>query len=378
MSLRSKDKEFLQSTLELIRDKVDLISEDGDISFTLPQPREIYDYLNEYVVGQDRAKKLLSVAAHNHYKRLLIYKDNGFEEASKIDKTNIMLIGPTGSGKTYLVKHLAKMLNVPYYVADATTLTSAGYVGKDVDSLVEGLINSSGEKYDAAATGIIFIDEFDKLARRNDGTGRRDVGGEGVQQALLKLLEGTQVEIERSNGFGKVRFSIDTSNIFFIVGGAFPGLEEIIAAKTNKNNSSIGFNKNIEKEKAEKNLIHNVKTEMLEAFGFIPEILGRIPLIATLDELTKDELKHILTNVKNNLVDQYTRLFNYSKIDLTIEDEAIDIIAEEAIKRQIGARGLRALMEELLLDYMFELESAVIDKAEAERILYKGKDIETV
>lgn len=378
MSLRSKDKEFLQSTLELIRDKVDLISEDGDISFTLPQPREIYDYLNEYVVGQDRAKKLLSVAAHNHYKRLLIYKDNGFEEASKIDKTNIMLIGPTGSGKTYLVKHLAKMLNVPYYVADATTLTSAGYVGKDVDSLVEGLINSSGEKYDAAATGIIFIDEFDKLARRNDGTGRRDVGGEGVQQALLKLLEGTQVEIERSNGFGKVRFSIDTSNIFFIVGGAFPGLEEIIAAKTNKNNSSIGFNKNIEKEKAEKNLIHNVKTEMLEAFGFIPEILGRIPLIATLDELTKDELKHILTNVKNNLVDQYTRLFNYSKIDLTIEDEAIDIVAEEAIKRQIGARGLRALMEELLLDYMFELESAVIDKAEAERILYKGKDIETV
>ena len=378
MSLRSKDKEFLQSTLELIRDKVDLISEEGDISFTLPQPREIYDYLNEYVVGQDRAKKLLSVAAHNHYKRLLIYKDNGFEEASKIDKTNIMLIGPTGSGKTYLVKHLAKMLNVPYYVADATTLTSAGYVGKDVDSLVEGLINSSGEKYDAAATGIIFIDEFDKLARRNDGTGRRDVGGEGVQQALLKLLEGTQVEIERSNGFGKVRFSIDTSNIFFIVGGAFPGLEEIIAAKTNKNNSSIGFNKNIEKEKAEKNLIHNVKTEMLEAFGFIPEILGRIPLIATLDELTKDELKHILTNVKNNLVDQYTRLFNYSKIDLTIEDEAIDIIAEEAIKRQIGARGLRALMEELLLDYMFELESAVIDKAEAERILYKGKDIETV
>ena len=378
MSLRSKDKEFLQSTLELIRDKVDLLSEDGDISFTLPQPREIYDYLNEYVVGQDRAKKLLSVAAHNHYKRLLIYKDNGFEEASKIDKTNIMLIGPTGSGKTYLVKHLAKMLNVPYYVADATTLTSAGYVGKDVDSLVEGLINSSGEKYDAAATGIIFIDEFDKLARRNDGTGRRDVGGEGVQQALLKLLEGTQVEIERSNGFGKVRFSIDTSNIFFIVGGAFPGLEEIIAAKTNKNNSSIGFNKNIEKEKAEKNLIHNVKTEMLEAFGFIPEILGRIPLIATLDELTKDELKHILTNVKNNLVDQYTRLFNYSKIDLTIEDEAIDIIAEEAIKRQIGARGLRALMEELLLDYMFELESAVIDKAEAERILYKGKDIETV
>jgi len=378
MSLRTKDKEFLQSTLELIRDKIDLLSDDGDISFTLPQPRDIYDYLNEYVVGQDRAKKLLSVAAHNHYKRLLIYKDSNFEESSKIDKTNIMLIGPTGSGKTYLVKHLAKMLNVPYFVADATTLTSAGYVGKDVDSLVEGLINASGDKYDAAATGIIFIDEFDKLAKRNDGTGRRDVGGEGVQQALLKLLEGTTVEIERSNGFGKMRFSIDTSNIFFIVGGAFPGLEEIIASKQQKNESSIGFNKNIVKTKAEKNLIHNVTTEMLESFGFIPEILGRIPLIATLDELTKDELKYILTNVKNNLVDQYTRLFNYSKIDLKIEDDAIDIIAEEAIKRQIGARGLRALMEELLLEYMFELHSAVIDKTEAERILLKDKDNETI
>lgn len=378
MSLRTKDKEFLQSTLELIRDKIDLLSDDGDIVFTLPQPRDIYDYLNEYVVGQDRAKKLLSVAAHNHYKRLLIYKDSNFEESSKIDKTNIMLIGPTGSGKTYLVKHLAKMLNVPYFVADATTLTSAGYVGKDVDSLVEGLINASGDKYDAAATGIIFIDEFDKLAKRNDGTGRRDVGGEGVQQALLKLLEGTTVEIERSNGFGKMRFSIDTSNIFFIVGGAFPGLEEIIASKQQKNESSIGFHKNIVKTKAEKNLIHNVTTEMLESFGFIPEILGRIPLIATLDELTKDELKYILTNVKNNLVDQYTRLFNYSKIDLKIEDDAIDIIAEEAIKRQIGARGLRALMEELLLEYMFELHSAVIDKTEAERILLKDKDNETI
>ena len=370
--LKKDDREFLRSTIEAIRDKVNLDSADKSIEFTLPTPVEIYDYLNKWVVGQEKAKKILSVGAHNHYKRLLIYKDGEFGEDSRLDKTNLMLIGPTGSGKTYMVKKLAEFLKVPYYIADANAFTAAGYVGKDVDAMVDGLVQNAGSNIEASVTGIIFIDEFDKLARNGaDASGRKDVGGESVQQALLKLLEGTEIEIEKTTGLSKYRFTIDTQNILFIVGGAFVGLDHIINKRTEEDQTSIGFGKKIDKKEVEKNIIHKNTTEDLERYGFIPEILGRIPLVATMNELTVEDLVFILTKVEKNLMAQYKTLFDYSDIDLKIDDEAIRFIAEEAMKRKIGARGLKTLLETILLEYMFELESAEINLEEAKRILEK-------
>jgi ATP-dependent Clp protease ATP-binding subunit ClpX len=370
--LKKDDREFLRSTIEAIRDKVNLDSADKSIEFTLPTPVEIYDYLNKWVVGQEKAKKILSVGAHNHYKRLLIYKDGEFGEDSRLDKTNLMLIGPTGSGKTYMVKKLAEFLKVPYYIADANAFTAAGYVGKDVDAMVDGLVQNAGSNIEASVTGIIFIDEFDKLARNGaDASGRKDVGGESVQQALLKLLEGTEIEIEKTTGLSKYRFTIDTQNILFIVGGAFVGLDHIINKRTEEDQTSIGFGKKIDKKEVEKNIIHKITTEDLERYGFIPEILGRIPLVATMNELTVEDLVFILTKVEKNLMAQYKTLFDYSDIDLKIDDEAIRFIAEEAMKRKIGARGLKTLLETILLEYMFELESAEINLEEAKRILEK-------
>jgi ATP-dependent Clp protease ATP-binding subunit ClpX len=370
--IAKNDREFLRSTVEQIRDKVELDAGSKDLEFTLPSPTEIYEYLDKWVVGQDQAKKILSVGAHNHYKRLLIYKDGEFGDSARLDKTNLMLIGPTGSGKTYMVKKLAEFLKVPYYIADANAFTAAGYVGKDVDAMVDGLVQNAGSNIEASVTGIIFIDEFDKLARNGaEASGRKDVGGESVQQALLKLLEGTEIEIEKTTGLSKYRFSIDTQNILFIVGGAFVGLDNIINRRTAVDETSIGFGKKIDKVEVEKNIIHQSTTEDLEQYGFIPEILGRIPLVATMNELTVDDLVHILTKVEKNLISQYKTLFNYSDIDLNIDDEALMYIAEEAMKRKIGARGLKTLLETVLLDYMFELESAEINLTEAKRILQK-------
>jgi ATP-dependent Clp protease ATP-binding subunit ClpX len=297
----------------------------------------------------------------------MIFKESDYEK--KLDKTNLMLLGPTGSGKTYLVKKLAEFLKVPCFVADANSLTAAGYVGKDVDSLIEGLVDAAQGNYDAAGTGIIFIDEFDKIAKRKIPGKNRDVGGESVQQALLKLVEGTKVEVERATGFAKVKFQIDTSNILIIVGGAFIDLEEIIAKRLKVGpTTNFGFGASLNQTTSDMGLLHNAKPEDLEQFGFIPEILGRIPLIGVLDELTEEDLVNILSKVDNNLIYQYKELFSFSENTLEFKDESLYEIAKLAKQQKTGARGLRSILENVLLDYMFELKDATIDIDDVKKV----------
>ena len=362
-----KDLDFLSDLLESLREKVELAQESTDmVDFNLPKPREIYNYLNQYVV-QERAKKVLATAAHNHYKRLLILRDSKFKD--RLDKTNVMLMGPTGTGKTYLVKKLAEFMKVPYYIADANSLTSAGYVGKDVESLIDGLVSAANGAFEAAGTGIIFIDEFDKIARRNNSAKQRDVGGEGVQQALLKLMEGTTVEVERNNGLTRMKIKIDTMNIFFIVGGAFVGLEESIAKRLKVGPSTnIGVNADIEERMPDLSLLKLATPQDIEEYGFIPELIGRIPLTASLDELTIEDLIFILTEIKNNPVDQYKKLFSKSNTTLEFNNEALVAIAELAKKQKTGARGLKTILENVLLDDMFELSSKTVTDEDVKKI----------
>jgi len=324
----------------------------------LSTPVEIFNKLNEYIVGQDYAKKTLSVAVYNHYKRL----DNKLStdvNHVEIQKSNILLIGSTGTGKTLLASTLARILNVPFTVADATTLTEAGYVGEDVESILSKLIASADFDVEKAQRGIIYIDEIDKISRKSENPSlTRDVSGEGVQQALLKLIEGTVASVAMQGGRKHPQqelIQFDTSNVLFICGGAFDGLEKIITRRTSK--TEIGFGADVKKKNSvgSSELFKKVETVDLVKFGLIPELLGRLPIIATLDDLDEKALISIMSDPKNALVKQYQALFKMEDVQLTFTKDALSAIAEMALKRNTGARGLRSIMEKLLLDLMFEL-----------------------
>ena len=323
----------------------------------IPAPHKIKAQLDEYVIGQERAKKAISVAVYNHYKRVLLQGTAPEEGEIQIEKSNILMIGPTGSGKTYLVKTLAKLLDVPLAIADATSLTEAGYIGDDIESVVSKLLAAAGNDVDKAEHGIIFIDEIDKIAKKKNTT-NRDVSGESVQQELLKLLEGSQVEIpvgsNQKNALTPMT-TVDTNNILFICGGAFPDLEGIITERLTRS-TSMGFNAHLKDEfEGDPEILGKVTTEDLRTFGMIPEFLGRLPVVVSLQALTKELMVKILREPKNAILKQYVRLLEMDEVKLVFEDDALEWIAEEALKKETGARALRAIIEEFMLDIMYEI-----------------------